>query len=109
MLDKVKRKLDLSFIHLHVLYHASKAPFYGVWMIDELKTHGYQFGPSTIYPLLKEMTDSELLEVNNRVVLGKLRKYYVITDQGLELLRESIHQVKVLLGEIGEEQHEKNI
>jgi len=84
MLDKVKRKLDLSFIHLHVLYHASKAPFYGVWMIDELKTHGYQFGP-------------------------RLRKYYVITDQGLELLRESIHQVKVLLGEIGEEQHEKNI
>ena len=109
MIDKVKRKLQLSFIHLHVLYHASKSPFYGAWMLEELKSHGYDFGPSTIYPLLKEMTDSTLLAVKKQIVSGKLRKYYSITEQGLELLNESIHQVNILLNEIGEKHHEKDI
>ena len=107
MIDKIKRKLELSFINLHVLYHASITPFFGAWILEELKMHGYEFGPSTIYPLLKEMTDSKLLEVNNKVVSGKLRKYYSITNQGFELLNDSIHQVKILLNEVGVNHEEK--
>ena len=103
MQEKLSRKLQLSFIRVHVLYYASKAPFYGAWMLDELSKHGYDFGPSTIYPLLKEMTSSHILAVENKVIDGKQRKYYSITEEGKALLNLSIHQVKKLLLEIEED------
>jgi DNA-binding PadR family transcriptional regulator len=109
MKEKLSRKLQLSFIRVHVLYHASKAPFYGVWMLEELSSHGYDFGPSTIYPLLKEMTFAKILSVENKVIDGKQRKYYSITNSGKELLTISIHQVKQLLLEIKENNDEKTI
>ena len=109
MKDKISRKLQLSFIRVHVLYHASKAAFYGAWMLEELASHGYDFGPSTIYPLLKEMTESKLLNVENIVSEGKLRKYYSITNEGLEILKLSINQVVHLLEEIEGKHHEENL
>lgn len=109
MEEKLSRKLQLSFIRVHVLYHASKAPFYGAWMLDELSTHGYDFGPSTIYPLLKEMTSAHMLAVENKVIDGKRRKYYAITEEGKALLSLSIYQVKQLLLELEEDYREENL
>ncbi len=46
------RELYGGLIRLHVLHHASEEPLYGQWMIEELRRHGYQIGPGTMYPLL---------------------------------------------------------
>jgi PadR family transcriptional regulator PadR len=32
--------------------HAGEKPLYGHWMIEELRHHGYEIGPGTMYPLL---------------------------------------------------------
>lgn len=40
MQDQIMRKLFLGFIHIHILHHAKKEPFYGEWMIEELKRQG---------------------------------------------------------------------
>src|SRR6267154_296649 len=46
------RDLYGGLIRLHVLHHAGEKPLYGHWMIEELRRHGYEIGPGTMYPLL---------------------------------------------------------
>lgn len=89
MKDQILRKFFLGFIQIHILHHAKKEPFYGSWMIDELKSHGYEMSPGTLYPLLHSMESSGLLSMEERNVSGKIRKYYMITYDGNEVLDEA--------------------
>jgi PadR family transcriptional regulator, regulatory protein PadR len=98
--DQVLRKLFLGFIHIHILHHAKKEPFFGSWMIEELKEHGYSMSPGTLYPLLHSMESSGLLEKEDRTVEGKIRKYYKITERGNEVLREARAKAFELFKEI---------
>lgn len=100
MQDKILRKFFLGFIQIHILHHAKKEPFYGVWMIEELREHGYDMSPGTIYPLLHSMESSGLLEKEERTVEGKIRKYYKITELGDEVLREARKKAYELFKEI---------
>ena len=48
------REFVSGFIRLHILHHAAQEPLVGFWMIEELRRHGYEMSPGTIYPLLFE-------------------------------------------------------
>lgn len=100
MQEQILRKIFLGFIHIHILHHAKKEPFYGSWMIEELKTHGYDISPGTLYPILKAMEQSNLLDKEEIVVSGKIRKYYKITPDGELLLKESKIKAKELFKEL---------
>src|SRR5688500_12562173 len=49
------QELYSGLIRLHLLYHASREPIFGLGMIRELRRHGYRIGPGTLYPLLHRM------------------------------------------------------
>ncbi|MGC6174055.1 PadR family transcriptional regulator [Lacrimispora sp. 38-1] len=100
MKDKIMRKFLLGFIQIHILHHAKKEPFYGVWMIEELKSHGYDMSPGTLYPLLHSMESSGLLEMEEKTVEGKIRKYYKITSLGADVLEEARKRAHELFKEI---------
>lgn len=100
MQDQILRKLFLGFIQIHILHHAKKEPFYGAWMIEELKEHGYDMSPGTLYPLLHSMESNKLLDKEERIVDGKLRKYYTITSLGIEILQEARNKAYELFKEI---------
>ncbi|MFL1468248.1 PadR family transcriptional regulator [Paraclostridium bifermentans] len=100
MQEQILRKIFLGFIHIHILHHAKKEPFYGSWMIEELKTHGYDISPGTLYPILKAMEQSNLLDKEEIVVGGKIRKYYKITPDGEVVLKESKIKAKELFKEL---------
>ncbi len=100
MQDKIMRKFFLGFIQIHILHHAKKEPFYGVWMIEELSEHGYDMSPGTLYPLLHNMESSGLLEKEERTVDGKIRKYYKITELGIVVLEEARKKAYELFKEI---------
>ena len=102
MTDKVLRKLFLGFIQLHILHHAKKEPFYGAWMMEELKNHGYDISPGTLYPILHNMEQEGLIKKNNRVIEGKIRKYYHITELGSQVLEDGKIKVRELVDEIME-------
>src|SRR4030067_3446089 len=51
----LQREILLGFWKAHILYHASKGPLVGQWMLRELRRHGYDVRPGTIYPLLARM------------------------------------------------------
>jgi PadR family transcriptional regulator, regulatory protein PadR len=100
MQEQILRKFFLGFIQIHILHHAKKEPFYGVWMIEELKEHGYDMSPGTLYPLLHSMESKGLLEKEEKIVEGKIRKYYKITELGSEVLAEARRKAYELFKEI---------
>ena len=100
MQDQILRKFFLGFIQIHILHHAKHEPFYGAWMIEELKEHGYDMSPGTLYPLLHSMESSKLLEKEEKVIEGRVRKYYDITDLGIQVLEEARKKAYELFKEI---------
>ena len=96
----LERKFFLGFIRIHILYHASKKEIYGVEMMDELRTHGYGVGPSTIYPILHSLEEDEFLTIREENVNGKIRKYYSITPNGIEILNKARLRIKELIDEL---------
>ncbi|WP_067841797.1 PadR family transcriptional regulator [Amphibacillus sediminis] len=100
MQEQILRKFFLGFIQIHILHHAKEEPFYGAWMIEELKEHGYDMSPGTLYPILHSMSEKNLLKKENRTVQGKIRKYYSITELGETILTEARQKAYELFKEI---------
>lgn len=94
------RDFFLGFIKIHILHHAAHEPIYGVAIIEELHRHGYELSPGTLYPILHSMEQSGYLEQHPETVQGKVRKYYTITDQGREALREAKQKIRELVDEV---------
>ena len=67
---------------MHVLHHANEEPLYGQWMIEELKRHGYQIGPGTMYPLLHGLERKGYLRSKRDRSGSRYRKVYRITSSG---------------------------
>ncbi len=96
------RDLFLGFVKLHILYHAGCEPVYGLWLIDELARHGYELSAGTLYPMLHSLEEGGLLVSEKRVVAGKMRKYYRLTDAGADALEQGRERATELLNEISE-------
>jgi len=90
-------------IRVHVLYHASKEPIFGVAMLRELRRHGYRLSPGTLYPLLHRMQEEGLLACESIVVKGKVRKYYTATKKGRRALEQARKKIRELVAEVLEE------
>lgn len=100
MENKILRKLYLAFMRIHILHHAKKEPFFGLWMIEELKSHGYEVSSGTIYPILHTMEEDGILTSEEKTVDGKVRKYYSLTAAGEETLKEVKEKTKELTAEV---------
>lgn len=94
------RSFFLGFIKIHILHHGAKEPMFGLWLIDELKRHGYNISPGTLYPTLHSLEEDALLQSYKKVVKGKIRKYYRTTPKGKIILHEAKIKVQELLHEI---------
>lgn len=99
----LERKFFLGFIRIHLLYHASKSSIYGVEMIEELRRHGYNISPGTLYPILHSLEKEGFLVSQSKNVDGKVRRYYRITKKGEKILREAKRKIKELIDEVMEE------
>jgi PadR family transcriptional regulator PadR len=74
-------------------------------LIRELARHGYKVSPGTVYPILHELEHAGYLRREDRLVQGKIRKYYRITPQGKHALEEARVKIAELVNEVlqGEE------
>ena len=95
-----------GLIRLHILYHATKENLYGLWIIEELRRHGYNLSPGTLYPILHKMEEKGYLESEKELVRGKIRRVYRTTPNGEDLLKEAKAKVKELFGEMFENEKE---
>jgi PadR family transcriptional regulator, regulatory protein PadR len=100
MEDRVLRKLFLGFIQIHILHHAKDHPIFGLWMLEELREHGYDISAGTLYPILHNMERDGLLVKEEKNVEGKIRKYYSTTEKGELVLIEARNKAFELFKEI---------
>ena len=56
---------------------------YGYQIIKDIKPY-VEISESTLYPILRRLESGELLTVRSAEHNGRLRKYYHITDAGLQ-------------------------
>ena len=94
------RRFQKGSILVHILYHASKEPFYGSWLKQELGKHGYNISDGTLYPWLNRLTYSGLLSLEKKNVRGKIRKYYSITEEGKNHFEKIKEYLKELYDEV---------
>jgi DNA-binding PadR family transcriptional regulator len=95
------REILLSFWKVHILHHASEEPIHGQWVLTELRRHGYDISPGTLYPLLHRMERHGWLQC--RKVRGggrRARRDYRLTAAGLEALAEVRGQLEELYREV---------
>jgi len=97
------RDIFAGMIKLHILYHASKEKIFGLWIIEELRRHGYELSPGTLYPILHRMEKKGYLNSEKEIVNGKTRRVYSITAPGMEMLTEAKSKVRELFGELFED------
>jgi DNA-binding PadR family transcriptional regulator len=97
------REILLGFVRLHILYRARQGDVYGLWLMDELRRHGYGLGPGTVYPALHALEGAGLLESRLEVAEGHRRRLYRTSKAGARVLHDGQRRARALLREIGGE------
>lgn len=96
------KDLYSGLVRLHVLHHAAAKPIYGSWMIEELRNHGYEISPGTVYPMLHGLARKGYLEVRQEGPGRRARRLYTITAKGRAALADAKGKVRELFGELFE-------
>lgn len=89
MMHPMLREIVLGLWKIHILHHATEdAGVVGNHMIEELREHGYNVSPGTLYPLLHRMERCGWLQSGTTDEHPQARRKYVITRNGLAVLSE---------------------
>jgi PadR family transcriptional regulator PadR len=89
-----------GLIRLHVLHHAVEGEFFGNWMLEELREHGYSIGPGTLYPMLHALERKGYLKSRTEGAGRRARRHYRATPQGRAALNEATGKVRELFNEL---------
>jgi DNA-binding PadR family transcriptional regulator len=91
------REILLGFWKVHILHHAAERPVIGQWVLTELRRHGYDISPGTLYPLLKRLERNGWLKSETAVgESSRRRRYYHLTKRGAAVL-ESLRDIVIEL------------
>lgn len=87
----IDRTLVSGSMAMMILRLLSEKDMYGYEMIDTLRQRSqnvFELKAGTLYPLLHNLEDKHFLVSYEQEVLGKVRKYYRITKEGVKHLEE---------------------
>ena len=80
-------QLKRGILDVCVLSAIKTEESYGYKIIKDLKPY-VELSESTLYTILKRLEETNLLTVRSVEYSGRLRKYYKITNAGLERLKD---------------------
>ncbi len=97
----VNREILLGLWKIHILHHAAEGGVVGNWMLEELRHHGYEVSPGTLYPMLARMERFGWLRSDRPAKSGsRERRSYKITAEGRKVLALVQRQLGELRGEM---------
>jgi PadR family transcriptional regulator PadR len=94
------REILLAFWKVHILHHAAKEPVVGQWLLTELRRHGYDISPGTLYPVLRRMEANGWLTSEQEPGNVHARRYYRLTREGQAVLGVVREMLAELRGEV---------
>ena len=80
-------QLKRGLLDVCVLAAIKTEDSYGYQIIKDMKPY-VEMSESTLYTILKRLENSDLLTVRSAEHNGRLRKYYHITERGLQRIRD---------------------
>lgn len=78
-------QIKRGLLEVCVLAAIKNEDSYGYKIIKDIKPY-IEISESTLYPILRRLESAEMLTVNSVEHNGRLRKYYHITQNGLDRL-----------------------
>ena len=97
------KDLYAGLIRLHILHHAAEEPVFGSWIIEELRRHGYNLSPGTLYPMLHGLERKGYIRSHKERDGKRMRRLYTITPRGTSAFRAAKEKVRELFGELFED------
>ena len=94
------REFVSGFIRLHILHHATQEPLVGFWMIEELRRHGYEMSPGTIYPLLIACKRKAIFPSKSKREGRRSWREYSATKEGKRVLSAAKRKLRELFHEL---------
>ena len=95
--DKIALELRRGVLALATLSQLSE-PQYGYSMMQRLSERGLAIDQGTLYPLLRRLEDQGLLRSEWQIEESRPRRYYVISEQGAQALRQLTIEWNSLVG-----------
>lgn len=80
-------QIKRGLLDVCVLASIKNADSYGYQIIKDMKPY-VEISESTLYPILRRLEESKMLTVRSAEHSGRLRKYYHITDAGLNRISD---------------------
>lgn len=96
----MQRDFLLGFVKIHIVHQAAHGPVYGLALIEELAKRGYNLSAGTLYPVLRGLEEVGYLQRQDRLVDGRIRKYYTATSLGVQALEEAKAKIRELVNEV---------
>jgi DNA-binding PadR family transcriptional regulator len=97
----LQREVLLAFWKVHILHHAAEGPVVGHWLLLELRRHGYEVSPGTLYPILHRMEGLGWLRCEVEEGRGsRAPRHYHATEAGRGVLARIREQLAELVREV---------
>lgn len=80
-------QIKRGLLDVCVLASIKNADSYGYQIVKDMKPY-VEISESTLYPILRRLEESKMLTVRSAEHSGRLRKYYHITDAGLNRISD---------------------
>lgn len=89
-------QLKRGLLETCVLTVLTRGDSYGYKIIKDVDPY-VEISESTLYPILRRLEAGGLLDVYSEEYNSRLRKYYKITEEGLQRIREFIEEWKAVM------------
>jgi PadR family transcriptional regulator PadR len=100
----LKRQIMQSFwkgiVRLVILHQAARRPVYGGELSRQMRRHGYDISPGSLYPLLHTMERAGFLSSNIKIFKGRARKYYNLNPSGRVCLEEVLLSLRPFIKDL---------
>lgn len=84
-------QLKKGIVEVCILACLRSGPSYGYKIISDI-SELIEISESTLYPILRRLEANNMLETYNKEFNGRTRKYYQITQLGIDRIKEFISE-----------------
>ena len=92
----MENQMKRGLLEVCVLAAIRNEDSYGYQIVKDMSPY-VEISESTLYPILRRLENGQMLTVRTAEHNGRLRKYYHITDAGLERLKTFEEEWKELM------------
>lgn len=98
--EQLVQQIVRNLLEIHILRLVQAEPTWGYNIIKKIQTlYGIRIRHGALYPLLNKLETNSLVESKREIQKGRIRKTYVITEKGKQLIQTYYNILKQQLEE----------